>query len=42
VPGTSTDLSLLDPNASDADKNQSIQTQLEALIASLAAENEES
>ena len=42
VPDTSTDLSLLDPNASDADKNQSIQTQLEALIASLAAENEES
>ena len=39
---TSADLPLLDPNASDADKNQSIQTQLEALIASLAAENEES
>ena len=42
VHDTSADLPLLDPNASDADKNQSIQTQLEALIASLAAENEES
>lgn len=42
VPDTSADLSILDPNVPDAAKNQSIQSQLEALIASLAAENEES
>lgn len=41
VPDTSADLSLLDPNTSDAAKNQSIQSQLEALIASLSAESEE-